>query len=47
MMLVYHRMQILLQTAITSVNPSLYGEGGTLPPRQFFATVQKRLALDR
>ena len=26
-------------------NPSLYG-GGDLPPRQFFATVQKRLALD-
>ena len=30
-------------------NPSLYGGGGggvNLPPRQFFATVQKRLALD-
>ena len=27
-------------------NPSLYGGGANLPPRQFFPTVQKRLALD-
>ena len=27
-------------------NPGLYGGGGKFAPRQFFATVQKRLALD-
>ena len=27
-------------------NPNLYGGGANLPPRQFFATAQKRLTLD-
>ena len=32
----------------SSLNPNLYGGGGkaNLPPRQFFATAQKRLELD-
>ena len=29
-----------------SFNPNLYGGGGKFPPRQFFATAQKRFALD-
>ena len=32
---------------VTSINPKLYwGGGANLPPRQFFATAQKRLELD-
>ena len=31
---------------VTFFNPSLYGGGKFAPPRQFFATVQKRLMLD-
>ena len=35
------------KTVYCHINPNLYGGGGAnLAPRQFFATAQKRLALD-